>query len=202
MPNIVYSNAIVAGDPPLASAVSDNFGAILSVVNSSGLDSINFKVSGIGGGNIFTGEIVSEHISTSQVLGVHISTGQLSHNHFLWNSSSSGVRALQIADSANMASFGLEMVRVTGSASMNGASTFATTASWTAVVLDGGPRTWTKPPTVFGAPACYITATTPGPRAGRWKGINSHNFAIHFDWSAAVTGPFTWHVAAIGEPTV
>lgn len=202
MPNILYPNAILAGDPVLASAVSDNLTAILAVVNSGGLDSVNYKVSGVESQNIKTGAIVSQHVSNSQIVAAHISNSQIVHAKMQFLSASSGVRVLQIAASDSMKASGLELVRVSGSIAI-AAATATANAYWSAGI-DGADRSWTATPFLIGQPAVYATATGIGygPRDIYAQTLNSDRALLSFQFSAAVTGTFTWYVGAIGEPTI
>jgi len=201
MPNIAYPNAIVAGDVPLASVVSNNFTAILAVVNSSGLDSVNYKVSGIGSANIATNAILSQHISNSQIVAAHISDSQIDHSKMLFNSASDGVRAIQIAASDSMKAYGLEMVRVSGAHTLDSdAATAQITAYWSNGV-DGGARTWTETPIMMGNPALQITDGSFPPTYFYLYTVNSTAAIITASFSATQDGVFTWHLAAIGAPT-
>lgn len=198
MPNIVYGNAIVAGDAVLATVVSNNFTAITAVVNASGLDSVNYGVSSVQSSNITTNAIQSQHISASQVVSAKISNSQIVHNKMNFQSTDGGVRVVQIGSSPPAS--GLHLARMSGSLTLISNSASVTAAHLFSDALDGNPA-FTTTPTLFGQPAIGGNTDVVGHTAVMLNQINSASvlFTYHFSASIGTDEVFTYNFGVVGD---
>ncbi len=200
MPNIVYPNAIVAGDAVLASVVSNNFTAITAVVNNSNLNSVNYGVSSVQSSNITTGAIQSQHISASQVVSAKISNSQIVHAKMNFISSDGGVRVVQIgATASDLPVNGLQLARMSGTLNLVSNSESVAATHVFSDALDGDPA-FTAPPTMAGDPSIQGASILAGQEGASINTLNSLSVLLTYDWSASRSADaiFTYHFAVMG----
>ncbi len=210
MPNITVNNIVSAsggGGNFIASTVSANWsaaGGVVAVINSNGLDSVNYGISSDGNAilssNISANAVLSQHIGLDAVVSDKLSDNAIVHRAMNFNSSDSGVKVVQIGSA--IANNGIALGRYSFAAvyTVTTAGTPANSASQRIVfsntdqVLDGNPR-FTSPPTprgeilFSGANAGALN----GPDMAQITALNSVSCDFVFRYFAAGTHSVTAH---------
>jgi hypothetical protein len=195
MPNVTF-NAITSADNTadnfIATVISTNFNNIATVVNSGGLDSVNYGLSSaltsntdgdaIMSSNVSHNQIVSQHLSNSLAASQKFGDSAVMSKHFAdgavvpaklnsgcvqapnidYNSGDNGVRMLQIGETPEGAG-GVVAARITHSFGFTLTNPDTVVATISwANAIDGDPG-FTAPPTFCAEPIADVAGTAAAP---------------------------------------
>lgn len=192
-----------------------NFNAVTDQVNGN-LDSINYSVSGFQSSNIAKNAILSQHITNNAVLSDKIGDGAIVDNHMNFQSTDSGVRAVQIGKAglkyhryeilvtttitAGATGYYGFLVSFAGSRTASVIPHAGASYTYTVTPLDGDPG-FTENPVMLRAAQSHGGAATQFGLHQRITSLNSISCEIEFFQTSAGTGnyPQTFHLAAVGR---